>query len=374
MINLRYHIVSLTAVFLALGIGVLLGGTYLDKYTVDQLDQSISNAEARIRETNAENDRLRGELGDAEARTRALLDVGTTQLFGAQLTDVPVVVVAAEGTDETVRRNLVRAVTNSGADFRGTLTVTAAMDDLDDAKAEAVAAALDLDADTPSAVRADLIDQFGGALAEAGTAVEPTAPGDVATTTVPPAGDPNVSTPDGSATTPPSTTPADPGSTVPGDTTTVPQPQPEPPQQPTVLTVMLDQGLLSFEAPTRPSGSGPLLSDQGYRFLFLSDSDAAVPDDAFLVPVLRRMADAGPMPVVVASSTPDDGDGDADAKTVVTATRGDAELSRLVSTVDNVESFNGVAASILALDEIGRGARGHYGEGRGAAAPIPSGA
>ena len=51
MINLRYHIVSLTAVFLALAIGVLLGGTYLDKYTVDQLDQSITNAEERIRET-----------------------------------------------------------------------------------------------------------------------------------------------------------------------------------------------------------------------------------------------------------------------------------------------------------------------------------
>ena len=57
MINLRYHIVSLTAVFLALASGVLLGGTYLDKYTVDQLDQSITNAEERIRETRAENDR-----------------------------------------------------------------------------------------------------------------------------------------------------------------------------------------------------------------------------------------------------------------------------------------------------------------------------
>ena len=68
MINLRYHIVSLTAVFLALAIGVLLGGTYLDKYTVDQLDQSITNAEERIRETRAENDRLRGEVGDAQAR------------------------------------------------------------------------------------------------------------------------------------------------------------------------------------------------------------------------------------------------------------------------------------------------------------------
>ena len=31
MINLRYHIVSITAVFLALGIGTALGGTFLDR-------------------------------------------------------------------------------------------------------------------------------------------------------------------------------------------------------------------------------------------------------------------------------------------------------------------------------------------------------
>ena len=36
MINLRYHIVSITAVFLALGIGLTLGSTFLDRVTVDR--------------------------------------------------------------------------------------------------------------------------------------------------------------------------------------------------------------------------------------------------------------------------------------------------------------------------------------------------
>jgi hypothetical protein len=370
MINLRYHIVSLTAVFLALGIGVLLGGTYLDKYTVDQLDQSISNAEERIRETSAENDRLRGEIGDAEARDRALLDVGTSELFGAKLVDVPVVVVAAEGTDETVRRNLIRAVTNSGADFRGTLTVTGALDDIDDARAESVAEALDLTASTPSAVRGELIDQFGEALAAAGAAPDEPEPGAGTDTTQPGADGSTTSLVPTTTVDPNATTTVPPGAVDPSVTLPTEPPQQEAPQQPEVLTVLLAEGLLSFEAPTRPSASGPLLSEQGYRFLFVSGDEPAVPDATFLVPVLRRMADAGPVPVVVAAQTPADGD----VETVVSTSRGDAELSRLVSTVDNLESFNGVASSILALDEIGRGARGHYGEGRGASAPLPSGA
>ena len=58
---------------------------------------------------------------------------------------------------------------------------------------------------------------------------------------------------------------------------------------------------------------------------------------------------------------------------VVAGVRDDAELSRLVSTVDNLEWFNGLVSTVLGLEEIGRGARGHYGEGRGAAAPIPTG-
>ena len=48
MINIRYHIVSITAVFLALGIGVAMGSTFLGKATVDQLKTQISKAEKRI--------------------------------------------------------------------------------------------------------------------------------------------------------------------------------------------------------------------------------------------------------------------------------------------------------------------------------------
>ena len=48
MINLRYHIVSIIAVFLALAIGVVMGTSFLGKATVDQLKTQISRAESRI--------------------------------------------------------------------------------------------------------------------------------------------------------------------------------------------------------------------------------------------------------------------------------------------------------------------------------------
>ena len=46
MINLRYHIVSITAVFLALGIGITLGSTFIGRETLDQIRNNVDNARA----------------------------------------------------------------------------------------------------------------------------------------------------------------------------------------------------------------------------------------------------------------------------------------------------------------------------------------
>jgi len=40
MINFRFHLVSLIAVFLALGLGILVGSTVVDQVIVDRLDRS----------------------------------------------------------------------------------------------------------------------------------------------------------------------------------------------------------------------------------------------------------------------------------------------------------------------------------------------
>mgnify|MGYP000675221537 CR=1 FL=1 len=67
IIDLRYHIVSLVAVFLALGIGILVGSTVLGGETlVKQQQELASRLEQHLEGLRRENDALRAELGRAE--------------------------------------------------------------------------------------------------------------------------------------------------------------------------------------------------------------------------------------------------------------------------------------------------------------------
>ena len=67
MINFRFHLVSLIAVFLALGLGILVGSTVVDQVIVDRLDREIRTARRDTATVQAENRRLsdEGEIGRA---------------------------------------------------------------------------------------------------------------------------------------------------------------------------------------------------------------------------------------------------------------------------------------------------------------------
>jgi hypothetical protein len=56
---------------------------------------------------------------------------------------------------------------------------------------------------------------------------------------------------------------------------------------------------------------------------------------------------------------------------VVGPVRRDRELSVRVATVDNLEEPRGQAVLALALEYLGRGRAGHFGEGPGAARQLP---
>src|SRR4029077_16774533 len=55
ILNLRYHVVSLVAVFLALGIGVIMGATVIDRVTVDQLRNRLDSVEKSVSQTRKDN-------------------------------------------------------------------------------------------------------------------------------------------------------------------------------------------------------------------------------------------------------------------------------------------------------------------------------
>ena len=56
MINLRYHIISIVAVFLALGIGLALGSTFVDSILVNELEDQVDEFEADRREAITQKD------------------------------------------------------------------------------------------------------------------------------------------------------------------------------------------------------------------------------------------------------------------------------------------------------------------------------
>ena len=98
MISFRFHVVSITAVFLAIAIGVVVGTTYVDGAVVDGLRNRIDSVEGNLDDRKAENDRLESELGLASSYIEASAPFAVTD----RLIDVPVLLVAARGVDETV--------------------------------------------------------------------------------------------------------------------------------------------------------------------------------------------------------------------------------------------------------------------------------
>ncbi|MDI6711344.1 MAG: copper transporter [Bacillota bacterium] len=68
IINLRYHIVSLVAVFLALGIGILIGSAVLGNDTIAQSQQQVADRlEKHLNELRHENEVVRQQLAALQA-------------------------------------------------------------------------------------------------------------------------------------------------------------------------------------------------------------------------------------------------------------------------------------------------------------------
>ena len=96
MISFRFHVVSITAVFLAIAVGVVVGSTFVDELTVTGLENRIETVEGNVAEAREENARLEAALDEARQYIGASADFAVTD----RLTDVPVMVVAARGVDE----------------------------------------------------------------------------------------------------------------------------------------------------------------------------------------------------------------------------------------------------------------------------------
>ena len=309
MINLRYHIVSLVAVFLALGLGIVMGSTVIDRVTVDALNDRldvVQRSQGAIRE---ENGRLKGQVDHGQEFAVGARD----QLLRGHLRNVPVMVVAIAGVDRRPVDELRQAVVGAQATLQGTIWFTPKMRLTSDGDVRSLATALDLPVGPPEVVRRQALAKVASARETASAEASPLA----ALLT---AGFITYEAP------PPATS-----------TTTVSLP-------PTIASL-------------------PLANT---RYLVVSGAGAEVGDDVVAVPLVQAYAQASGRVVAVESGVDTDG-----GRAVFVGLLRSDLLSSRMSTVDNIESPMGQTAAVLALEDLGVPRFGHYGVGPGAQRVLP---
>lgn len=121
MISFRYHIVSIMGVFLALGLGILLGSSVVTSPLQSRLQHDLSaarqerdEAKAQTKELNDQNDTLRDRMTD---------QVAPWAMHG-RLADVPFVFVSDGPGVPEWRGHVQTALVAAGADPHGTIAFT----------------------------------------------------------------------------------------------------------------------------------------------------------------------------------------------------------------------------------------------------------
>lgn len=163
MISLRYHLVTIVAVFLALALGLLAGSSFGQPALVDQLRGRTDVQLARI-------DELRAEVEAADARTAAL-DAFAADAYGylvpGRLIGTRVVVVTQEGLPAALESSVLEALEDAGARILLTVALQPDLVAVEGSAAEARDAALAITApeDPVAATAAALGERFAAAVA-----------------------------------------------------------------------------------------------------------------------------------------------------------------------------------------------------------------
>lgn len=127
MISLRYHVVTIVAVFLALAVGLLAGSAFVEPELVDQLRQQTDNLRGDVRDLDRQLTETRTELTAVSAfadGSDAFVDAVAPSLTEGRLAGTPVVVVTQAGVEDEVLPEVQRALTNAGAEIVTTVSAT----------------------------------------------------------------------------------------------------------------------------------------------------------------------------------------------------------------------------------------------------------
>lgn len=344
MINFRFHLISLVAVFLALGVGVAMGASFIDRATVESLRGRVDALDDGYRRRGAELDATRRQLGQSDTQAAALAGERSVALAG-RLSDVPIVVVATASASDDTLDALDTSLTASGAVAAGTMRLAPSLAKLSTNDLASVRSRFGLRGDAAT-VRSRLATDLGVALAFL-SASAPTTPTGNTTTSTTVASSGVVATP----------TDAD--------------------QARAYIAALSDLGLVSVTDTDEAAGA-PFPAGVGYRYVLVAGSDDA-PSDV-VAPLAIAEADRSPRTMTVAESRAPRPSGEATTTTADQPRRGavvaplrQGDVADAVSTVDDLEeSFGRIAVVYAVAEQRDNGRVGHYGTGDGATAPFPT--
>jgi hypothetical protein len=317
LIDFRYHLVSLIAVFLALAIGIVVGTTALNGYVVDDLRARNGDV---IRDKRALEGDVRDLRNQVARRDQFATAVGPAAVAGT-LAGERVLIVRTPGASDDVVERLTTLIVQGGGTPTGVLELQA--DLLDPAK---------------SGVVDDLVARVapaGLALPE-GAASERAALELAAATVIAPGAD-GV------------------GADAAGK----------------ILGGFTGADLVDI-TPLSGSKSGATLVPATLAVMVTGGSDGRAPNDVAkqrqqVALALLAAVDARSEGAVLVGPETAAGDGG-----LVAALRDDDSLGRAVSSVDTVDSAYGAVVAVLALREQAAGGSGRYGQGPGSQAAAPA--
>lgn len=317
MIDFRYHIVSIIAVFLALAVGIVVGTTALNGYVLDSLRASNSKV---IHDKRGLESTVRDLRGQVSRRDEFAGAVGPEVVAGT-LTDERVLFVTAPGASDSLVKQLSTLITAAGAQPVGVLA---------------------LKSDLLDPTKAQVVDDVVASVAPAGLSLPDGTATDKAAVELAAA---LLKAPDSAALSP------DAAAKVIGGFTGADLVDLQPP-------------------PGRKSGARPELATLA---VLVSGSGTGTPADDVtqqrqhaVLTLARAMDDRSAGAVLVGPESA------AETGGLLAAARGDGAFRDRVSSVDSVDTAYGAVSAVLALREQMAGSAGSYGEGPGSDAAVPS--
>jgi hypothetical protein len=320
MINFRFHLASLIAVFLALAIGIVMGSTVVKEATVKGLRAEINRVDRQSDARARDNRDLQAQVDTLQTYARQ----SSARMVQGSLRGAKVVVVAVRGVDTGTAKATAELIQQAGASMPGILWLEPSWElkNADDAKR--LATVIGEPGASTRQLRDDAVTLLASRLAGPVTERAPVEPATV-----------------GSAT------------------------------RPDMLTGLASDGFVTFEGVGTQGGRSFSLGaypGPSSRALIIGATDASGDLDGLLAPLAQALV-AVKIPTALANVYHGD-KGKPPRDDGVAAVRGDTTLSKQISTVDDLDLAQGQVAAVLAVADLDRRV-GHYGYGDGASAIVP---